>query len=160
MARARGGFSLTEMTMVIVIMGLIAGLATPALARYAAVMRTRGAANRVAADIAYTRHLAVRTGQGARLVLESAPSCRAAPGWKAGHRYRVLVAGEDSVAAVRDLRLDGAPLCLTHNARPAIEFNSRGLLTGFNNRTIVLRQADHPPDTLTLSAVGRILRRY
>jgi len=41
-----------------------------------------------------------------------------------------------------------------------VEFRSTGVLVGFDNRTIVVRQGKHPPDTLTLSAVGRVRRRY
>jgi hypothetical protein len=41
-----------------------------------------------------------------------------------------------------------------------VEFRSTGVLVGFSNRTIVIRQGTHPADTLSLSAVGRVLRRY
>ena len=75
----------------------------------------------------------------------------------AGHRYRIIVAPE-SVAALVDLRLDGAPVCLTTNQSAEVVFNSRGLVVGFNNRTMTVRQGNHPPASLTVSAVGRILR--
>lgn len=154
------GFTLPEMLAVLVIMGIMAAMAVPRLQRLVAITRTRGAVNTVAADLAYTRQLATRTGQSARLEVERSPECPAPPGWRAGHRYRVLRAGPDSVAAVRNLRLDGAPLCLASNGNGPVAFRSSGLLAGFNNRTLVVRQDPYAPDTLTLSAVGRVRRRY
>lgn len=157
---ARVGFTLHEMLVVLTIVSIAAAIAAPRLERFAALARTRGAANRVAADLAYTRQLAMRTGQRARLVLEPAGDCAGPPGWTAGHRYRVVTARGDSVAARRDLRVDGAPLCLAANGAGPVAFRSSGLLTGFDNRTFVVRQGTHPADTLTLSVVGRVRRRY
>lgn len=156
----RAGFTLHELAVVVVIMGIAAAITGPRLERLAALARTRGAANRLAADLAYTRQLASRTGCSARLVLERSGGCTAPSGWTAGHRYRVLRCGRDSVVAVRDLRVDGAPLCVASNGAPAVVFRSNGVLAGFNNRTMVVRQGPHPADTLTLSVVGRVLRRY
>lgn len=158
--RTRAGFTLHELTVVVVVFGIAVAIASPRLERLAALARTRGAANRLAADLAYTRQLASRGGCSARLVLERSGDCTAPSGWTAGHRYRVLRCGRDSVAARRDLRVDGAPLCVASNGAAAVVFRSNGVLAGFNNRTIVIRQGTHPPDTLTLSAVGRVMRRY
>lgn len=158
--KGNAGFTLHEMMMVVVILGIGAAIVAPRMEAWAAVARTRGAANRLAADLAYTRQLASRTGQRARLVVERSADCPAPPGWTAGHRYRVIKAGPDSVAAARDLRLDGARLCLASNGNGPVVFRSSGVLTGFDNRTFVVRQGRYPPDTLTLSAVGRVRRRY
>jgi prepilin-type N-terminal cleavage/methylation domain-containing protein len=159
--RTRGaGFTLYELAVVVAVMGIALAMAVPRLERMAALARTRGAANRLAADLAYTRHLATRTGCSARLVLERAPGCPAPAGWTAGHRYRILRCGADSVVARRDLRVDGAPLCVAANGPVAVTFRSNGVVAGFNNRTMVVRQGTHPADTLTLSSVGRVRRRY
>lgn len=158
--RGTAGFSLPEVMVVLALIGIVLAIVAPRLERAAAIARTRGAANRIAADLAYTRQLASRTGHGARLVLEASADCAARPGWTAGHRYRVMQEGPDSVAAERDLRVDGARLCVAANGPAAVVFRSSGVLLGFNNRTIVLRQGTFPADTLTLSAVGRVRRRY
>jgi prepilin-type N-terminal cleavage/methylation domain-containing protein len=158
--RGNRGFTLYELAVVLAVFGIAVTLAVPRLERAAALARTRGAANRLAADLAYTRTLATRTGCSARLVLERAAGCPAPAGWTAGYRYRILRCGPDSVAARRDLRLDGAPLCVAANGPVPVTFRSSGVLAGFNNRTLVVRQGDHPADTLTLSAVGRVRRRY
>ena len=160
MGKRQGGFTLPEMVAVVAIMGVMLAIAVPRMARFTAIIRTRGAANRIAADLAYTRQLAGRTGHRARLVLERSAGCPAPPGWTAGHRYRVIMHGRDSVAALRDLRLDGAPVCVATNGSGPVEFRATGVLVGFDNRTLVVRQGTYPPDTLTLSAVGRIRRRY
>lgn len=160
MGTRRGGFTLAEIVAVVVIMGIMAAIVAPRMARFAAIVRTRTAANRMATDLAYTRQLAARSGQRARLALERSDRCPAPPGWTGGYRYRVIHAGPDSVAALRDLRLDGAPLCVTANGGGPLEFHSSGVLVGHDNRTIVFRQGTYPADTLTLSAVGRVRRRY
>lgn len=160
MGKGNVGFTLVELVAVVVIMGIILAIVAPRMTRWAALIRTRGAVNRLATDLAYTRQLAARTGHRARLVLERSPDCPAPPGWTAGHRYRLIRAGEDSVAALRDLRPDGAPLCLAANGPGPVEFRSTGVLVGFDNRTLVVRQGTYPADTLTLSAVGRVRRRY
>jgi prepilin-type N-terminal cleavage/methylation domain-containing protein len=152
--------TLHELMIVVAIIGIAAALAGPRMEAMTAVIRTRGAANRLAGDIAYVRHLAIRSGQRARLAVEPSADCAGAPSGTAGHRYTLLVAAPESVAIARDLRLDGARLCLWANGPGPVTFNSNGVLAGFNNRTLVLRQAAHPADTLTLSAVGRVLRRY
>lgn len=160
MGKGNAGFTLPEMLVVLVIVGIMAAMVAPRMTLWAALVRTRGATNRIAADLAYTRQLAARTGRRARLVLERSANCPAPPGWTAGHRYRVVRAGADSIAAQRDLRLDGSPLCVAANGTGPVEFRTTGVLVGFDNRTIVVRQGSYPSDTLTLSAVGRVRRRY
>jgi prepilin-type N-terminal cleavage/methylation domain-containing protein len=156
-AGAAGGFSLAEMVMALAVFGILSVIAIPRFEAMLAHIRVRGALNRVAVDLAYTRQLAARTGARARLRIEPSPDCPSPRTGAAGHRYRVI-AGPDSVAYVVDLRLDGPSLCLTTNQSREVVFDSRGLLVGFNNRTMTVRQGDRPPVSLTLSAVGRVLR--
>jgi type IV fimbrial biogenesis protein FimT len=154
---ARGGYTLTELIVTLVIFGILLAIAAPRLDAWLAHVRARGALNRVAAHLAYTRQMAVRTGGRARLEVEPSPDCPAPRTGAAGHRYRIF-AGGDSLLWLVDLRLDGAPVCLTTNQSAAVVFNSRGLVVGFNNRTMSVRQGNHPPVSLTVSAVGRVLR--
>lgn len=158
----RTGFTLYEVMVVLAIMGIAAAIVGPRLEEMVAFARVRGAANRVAADLAFTRQLAARSGHRARLVIERAADCAAPPGGAAGHRYRVVQAGPDSVALRTDLRLDGRRLCLATNVSDHVTFTSHGVLLGFNNRTMVVTQqgVGAVADTLTLSAVGRVRRRF
>ncbi|HEX6367988.1 MAG TPA: GspH/FimT family pseudopilin [Longimicrobium sp.] len=154
---ARGGFSLVEVVVALVMFGILMAIMAPRFEGALAHIRARGALNRVAGHLMYTRHLAVRTGGRARLQVEPSADCPSPRVGAAGHRYRIIVA-QDSVAALVDLRLDGAPVCLTTNQSAEVVFNSRGLVVGFNNRTMSVRQGEHPPVSLTVSAVGRVLR--
>ncbi len=154
---ARKGFSLVELMLTLTILGILVAIMAPRFEATLAGIRSRGALNRVAGHLAYTRHMAVRTGHRARLRVEPSADCPAPRVGAAGHRYRIIV-GADSVAALVDLRVDGVPVCLTTNQSAEVVFNSRGLIVGFNNRTMSVRQGDHPPVSLTVSAVGRVLR--
>jgi prepilin-type N-terminal cleavage/methylation domain-containing protein len=160
MGKGNAGFTLPEMLAVVVIIGIMTAMVAPRMTRWAALMRTRGASDRVSTDLAYTRQLAARTGFSARLVLERSGDCPAPDGWTGGHRYRVVRAGRDSIVAVRELRLDGAPLCIMSNGSGPVVFRSSGVVAGFVNRTFVVRQGSHPADTILLSAVGRVRRQY
>lgn len=160
MRTGRGGFSLPEMMTVIVIFGIMAMFGMPAWEAVLAQVRTRGAAQRVAVDLAYTRQLAARTGRSARLEIERSPDCPAPRTGAAGHRYRIIVGGTDSVAAVVDLRLDAGRVCLISNQSGRVVFHSSGLVAGFNNRTLSLQQGRYAPSLLTISALGRVRRHY
>lgn len=153
----KGGFTLTELIVALGIFGILLAIAGPRFEAMLAHVRARGALNRVAVDLAYTRQLAARTGGRARLQVEPAPDCPAPRTGAAGYRYRII-AGPDSLVYLVNLRLDGSPVCLTTNQSAEVVFNSRGLVVGFNNRTMSVRQGDHAPVSLTVSAVGRVLR--
>jgi prepilin-type N-terminal cleavage/methylation domain-containing protein len=156
----RGGFSLAEMMAVLLIFGIMAMMAMPAWEAVLAQVRTRGAARRVATDLALTRQMAVRTGRRARLEIEASPDCPAPRIGASGHRYRIIVAGPDSVASLVDLRMDAGRVCLVSNQSPRVVFTSNGLLVGFNNRTLSLQQGRYAPTLLTVSALGRVRRHF
>ncbi|HYR10493.1 MAG TPA: GspH/FimT family pseudopilin [Longimicrobium sp.] len=155
---AKGGYTLTELILTLLIFGILLALAAPRFESMLAHTRARGALNRVAVDLAYTRHMAVRTGGRARLQIEPSPDCPPPRIGAAGYRYRIIAGGDSLVYRV-NLRLDGSPVCLTTNQSASVVFDSRGLVVGFNNRTMSVRQGNHPPVFLTVSAVGRVLRQ-
>jgi Tfp pilus assembly protein FimT len=158
--RRREGVTLAELAVVVVIAGIVAGLVLPPLAGVLATLRTRAATNQLAADLAYTRALALREGNRARLVIEPAAVCPAPSPGAAGTRYRLHAGESRRVVAERDLADRGGSLCVASNRSAEVTFNSRGVLVGHNNRTLSVRDRGYPADTLVLSAVGRILRRY
>jgi len=155
----RTGISLVELTTVLLLLATVTGLAVPRFNRALALMRVRSAANRLAGDLAYVRQMAGRDGRRAHLVFIPAGDCAAPPGGVAGHVYFVL---PDSVVRPEDTgtRRDAGRTCLASNQSGVVTFNSRGVLVGFNNRTLVVSQGADAVDTLVVSAVGRVLRRY
>jgi len=154
----RRGFTLMELLLVVGLMAIIATLAAPSFTRMMAWMRVRRAANQVAVDLARSRHLAVRWGQRSVLRIVRAPEC---PG-EGGHVYWAVVRrGDDSVHFRTDLRPAGGRVCLRMNGSDSLVFTSRGILYGFNNRTLVVSHGSSPAlDSLTLSVVGRVMRRF
>jgi prepilin-type N-terminal cleavage/methylation domain-containing protein len=60
--RRRGGFTLTELMMVVVIIGLMAAMAGPRMMRWVQTIGQRGAVNQLAGDLAFARIHAVRQG--------------------------------------------------------------------------------------------------
>jgi prepilin-type N-terminal cleavage/methylation domain-containing protein len=154
----RGGFSLVEVMTAIAVFGLMAAIAMPRFEALLAHIRTRGAASRVAADLAYTRQVAARWGRPARLQIESSRDCPAPRRGVGGHRYRIMV--DDTVLATVDLRIDAGRVCLISNQSARVVFRSNGLLAGFNNRTLTIRQGGYDADLVVVSAIGRVRRRY
>lgn len=155
----RRGFTLLEVVVVLVILGIAAALAAPRMEGMIAHLRTRAAANRLATDLAYTRAVAAREGGRARLVVEPSGDCpRPVPG-AGGHRYRIVVDASSRVAKEVDLRELGGRICLTTNRSADVAFDARGLVAPPNNRTYVVRDRTYPADTLSISVVGRVLRR-
>lgn len=158
--RRRAGFTLVEVGVVVAVIGIAAAIAVPRMAGMLAHLRTRAATNALAADIAYARSLAVKRGERVRLQIEPAAGCPAPSPGAAGDGYRVLAGVEGVVVRRTGLRGLGGRLCLSSNRSAELVFDTRGLPVGHNNRTFVVRDRAYPADTLSFSAVGRVLRRF
>jgi|SRR5215218_7245083 len=141
-----------EMVMTLTIAGILMSIAVPRMDRIIRRERVRGAANRLAVDLGYTRIMAMRGGSGAVLRFLPDPRCpRGGSGYRIALRHgqgdlRTLSAGP------------GVLVCYRSNNSDSVIFTSRGLLAPFNNRTIWVAEGDIR-DSLTLSVAGRILVR-
>lgn len=104
-ARARTGFTLTELLMVIVILGILAALATPRVYQTVARAKVKQAAGVVAADLEQAVALAARRRQPVVVSLESASTYtirdRVASGTGTLRLQRVLtLAGDQGVSSM------------------------------------------------------------
>ena len=154
--RRSAGFTLVELTLVIVLMGILVALAAPSLAGYVRRTRVEGALNELTGDIAYTRTLAVRSGRPATLTVE--------PG---GTAYKIESTHQETatttatrVAKRVNLTSDYRGVTLTP-ATTVLTFNSRGLLTPPpGDPMIIMAQEGNSGAVLTVFQSGRALRDY
>lgn len=148
------GYTLFELMATLVIAGIAMSIAVPSMEGVLRHERVRGAMNRLAGDLEFTRMAAVRNGRSAVLRFTPTPGCPR-PG---GAGYRITLKGTSTVLR-RWYADERVAVCFQTTNRDSLVYNSRGLLAPFNNRTIhgVLGPAR---DSLTVSAIGRIYRRF
>ena len=151
-----GGFSLVELMLVVVLIGILVALAAPNLTGYVRRTRVEGALNELTGDIAYTRMLAVRSGRPATLTLE--------PG---GTAYKIESTHQETATTtatrvVKQVNLTGDYRGVTLTpATTVLTFNSRGLLTSPpGDPTIITAQQGNSSAVLTVLQSGRAYRDY
>lgn len=148
------GYTLFEMMATLVIAGIAMSIAVPSMEGVLRRERVRGAMNRLAGDLEFTRMAALRNGRSTVLRFTAAPGCPR-PG---GTGYRIVLKGTSTVLR-RWYADEPVAVCFSTTNGDSLVYNSRGLLAPFNNRTIrgVLGTAR---DSLTISVSGRIYRRW
>lgn len=145
----RGGFTLAEMLVVLVIMGLMAAMAGPRMSRWFQSLASRGASNQVAADLMLARTHAVREGRTVSFRVESATL------------YLVTLDNTNGTAARELKRVDLSRMHPGTTVAPTgrIAFDSRGMLRESASTSGAVRVArGNAADTITVSGVGRIKR--
>lgn len=149
------GYTLPELLVVVVLVGILASLAYPSLDGVTFHTRARAALNRVAGDLYHARMMAVR--EGTRTVLRftrrpDAPGCHAPV-------YTVVVRSTPERVKVTELDLGSGETCLQLGTVDSIVYNSRGLPAGANNRKMYVRRGERA-DSMTLSLLGRVWKWY
>jgi len=151
--RSRSGFTLVELLCVLVLVLVLASLAAPSFRDLTTRVRTRSALDRITADVAYTRMLAIRSGTRATLrFTRRSPECYAPT-------YALVVMTTPARTAKQTVLDVSADTCIDLGTVDSIAFNSRGLPVTVNNRRVSLRRGAIA-DSLTISSLGRVFRWY
>lgn len=138
------GATLPELMLVLILMGVSAGIALPPVGRLVDRALVRGSVKRYAAVHETARQLAIARGGQARIVLDSllgeaALEARTENGWETAARFS----------------LGGSRLSAS---QATVTFNHWGLGTGLSNATLVFSRGT-AAETLTVSRTGRVRLR-
>jgi type IV fimbrial biogenesis protein FimT len=149
-SRSRRGFTLAEMMVVVVIIGLMAAMAGPRMMRWVQTVGQKGAVNQVVSDLTFARAQAVRRGQTVSLRLDNTT------------RYRVTA--DDAAGNVTRL-LTTVDLGTTHRGTSVvamsgpgrIAFDSRGTIRPGSTTGLTIQRGS-VVKRVCISVVGRIYR--
>lgn len=145
--RPKGGFTLIEVTVVLVLLAIVTSTALAPMHAWVKAMRTRSALNRIGAEIYRARLLAVRDGRDARLIVHAnSGGCVSS--------LRVLTG--DATAATGSLEVEG--ICVRHSGDSIMWFNSRGMLRPPARSFFASHGSNQ--DSLIVSIAGRVRRSY
>lgn len=148
--RADEGYTLIELIVVLVVVGLVASLAVPSVREEVNRIRVRGALNRVVGQLHRARMTAVESGAPTRVVLQSANG-------GCVERIRIVtVPGGEERSIEADVLLPG--LCMRHTGDSILNFDSRGMLKP-PARSIRVSYGG-AADSVVLSIAGRIRRTF
>lgn len=147
------GFTLVELLLVMVLVGIMAGLAAPRLDEAARRARARSALDQLSADLYYARLLAVREGRRTVVRFTRQDVRCHSP------NYQVVVRADPERVAKRTVLEAGGGLCLQLGTVDSVAFTSRGLPAQVNNRKMYVRWTGGA-DSLRLSMLGRVYRHY
>lgn len=146
---ARRGFTLAEMLIVLVIMGIMASMAAPRLVNWARTVGQRGALNELIADLSLARTQAVRQGRTVSLRVVDATRYRVTVDDAAGAPVRTLKA----VDLANSYR--GTTLSRTTGR---VSFDSRGMYRVNSDFTSLGIRQGTTTKTVGITVVGRIHR--
>lgn len=149
--RRDAGYSMIELLTVLVLIAVLVSLAAPAMGGYVARHKSRRALDRIAAEVAFARMVAVEQGRRTRLRIGSAGSV-------------VLDTTDASGAYVPakevDLSADYPGLAIPTSPSPELEFDSRGIVRNLGADGYVHVTVADVRDSLMVSPAGRIFRAY
>lgn len=149
----RGGATLVDLIITVLIMGILAATAMPRFAEVTARLRTEAVARRVAADLNFARRAAMQTSRTVTLTFQAAPAGYSLAG--AMHPayphtpYAVTFADVDSTVQLQSYSFNGGST-LSFNAygRPLVGANA------LTEGTVVLRNGSHTFSVVVNPATG------
>jgi type II secretion system protein H len=144
---ARGGFTLTELLIVLIVAAIITSMALPKMFSFIRHLNARSATSQVVADLTMARTQAVREGRTVSLRVTGAGT------------YQLTVdQGATVVRTVKTVSVRGGQRDISLSPSTArVIFDSRGMLaTGSTPQVLVTRTGK--TDTVSISAVGRVYR--
>lgn len=149
MSRNRTGYTLTELLMVIVMIGVLLALAMPKLNKVDAQAGTASAAQAIASQLATARAVAIATGYPARMTISGSD---------------VTIATSDSLGTFTQMgkSVSLANYGVTVTASPAsnVEFDPRGFASGVATMQRFIVDADTygvPRDTVCVARIGLVM---
>jgi type II secretion system protein H len=143
----RGGFTLTELLVVLSVAAIISSMALPKFFSFIRTLSARSATSRVVSDLTMARTQAVREGRTVSLRVNGAST------------YQVTVDnGATAVTTLKSANVRGGQRDVSLSPNPArVAFDSRGMLSaGSTAQLLVIRTGK--TDTVSISAVGRVYR--
>ncbi len=149
--RASAGFTLIELAVVVVLLGILTALAAPNMTAFVRGTMVDRALDELMGDIAYTRMLAIRSGQSARLTVQ--------PNGMAYVIETTASDGSTQVAKRVDLPRDFRGVSLAP-APTVLSFNSRGLRASSGGDVTIFAQQGTSRASLTVLLSGRASRAY
>lgn len=145
------GFSLIEIVIVLVLIGIMISLVVPSLSRYIDRNRTRRALDEVAADVMYARVLAIREGRPTQITFTSGSGV---------YQIRSDPAGTNQLVKQVNLANEYLGAQFPSGGMANLSFNSRGLLTGATSDQYLKVIRGNTRDSAFISPVGRVYRDY
>jgi prepilin-type N-terminal cleavage/methylation domain-containing protein len=151
MTQSQRGFSLIEMLMVVVIIGIMLRVGLPFFRTANTKADVRGAADLVSSMHARTKQAAVQRGRVAQLIMDRTNQTMVIVANK------VTGAGVDTVSKVENLSTRFGVQFGTSPTRDTLMFTPRGLGVEASDTKIIIGKGTFR-DTLTISSAGRLVR--
>ena len=138
----RRGVTVIELTVVILVVGILCGIGMPALLRQLDRTRVRNATNEIVSALALARTTAISRGR------------YVAVGFDSGSAKVVVTAGTDTILIRRVGEVYGVTV---RSNRDSTVYGPTGLGYGAANQSVVVSRRD-VADTVIISRLGRVRR--